>query len=491
MKQKMYYQMQFCLGICLSEGGVMIFDDYEWEKLSKDYFCPKIAIDSFVHIYKPQIDVLYIGYQFIIKKKESKFFEKPESDKIYKLIRDITYFNFYNLNVLYDLKITLNLKYSIVMRPEIPDYINDNVSENLKSIIKYHNNCKNIKKYNFYHLFYVDKPFEIIKNTIDKNLKFPIEIKNIFSNYEYFDFFKSNSYLYSIIKYINNQTNSDVCLFSRDVINPYMIKNKILKLYNKNINLDVFTISDDKHNFNDLYTIKFTNFNDLSNIIKLTKNKKYDKLHFRTMIKKTKDGIMRNLKTKFVLVIENLFRIFLCLSLQKKGGSVVFNFNFELSNIFFEFLLILKKYYERVVIKNQIFNECSTVTLVVECIDFNGITKNELDELENIVKKVSSKNNDWINYPRDDYLFLHSILEYNDDVKKHLDFIKTIFIDEYNKLIGNSLEHLKLLMDIKNTIDLEHDKHKNKIYHLENVIYKKQISEFVYALNVILDSTKK
>ena len=54
----------------LNENGILIFDDYKWDKLNKDYFCPKIAIDSFVHIFSPQLITLYKGYQYIIKKKK-------------------------------------------------------------------------------------------------------------------------------------------------------------------------------------------------------------------------------------------------------------------------------------------------------------------------------------------------------------------------------------------------------------------------------------
>lgn len=47
----------------LNEEGILIFDDYKWDKLKEEHFRPKIAIDSFVQMFKPQLNTLYSGYQ--------------------------------------------------------------------------------------------------------------------------------------------------------------------------------------------------------------------------------------------------------------------------------------------------------------------------------------------------------------------------------------------------------------------------------------------
>jgi predicted O-methyltransferase YrrM len=65
----------------LENKGVLIFDDYEWDKLNKEQFKPKIAIDSFINIFKLQLKVLYKGYQIIIQKDI-----KPELIPYYKII---------------------------------------------------------------------------------------------------------------------------------------------------------------------------------------------------------------------------------------------------------------------------------------------------------------------------------------------------------------------------------------------------------------------
>lgn len=61
----------------LKEDGVIIFDDYKWTKLNKNYFRPKIAIDALMNVLTPERDILYIGWQVILKKKFKKNFEKP------------------------------------------------------------------------------------------------------------------------------------------------------------------------------------------------------------------------------------------------------------------------------------------------------------------------------------------------------------------------------------------------------------------------------
>ena len=64
----------------LKNGGVMIFDDYKWTKLKEPYFQPKLAIDSFVASYKPELDVILYDYQAFFRKKQLKDYIRPEVD---------------------------------------------------------------------------------------------------------------------------------------------------------------------------------------------------------------------------------------------------------------------------------------------------------------------------------------------------------------------------------------------------------------------------
>jgi hypothetical protein len=53
----------------LKVDGIMIFDDYQW-KLDEypPSRRPKIAIDSFLTVFGPYIEVRHVGYQVIVRK---------------------------------------------------------------------------------------------------------------------------------------------------------------------------------------------------------------------------------------------------------------------------------------------------------------------------------------------------------------------------------------------------------------------------------------
>ena len=55
----------------LVDGGIMVFDDYEWKVMPNSIDCPKMAIDSFVNCYRNRIKILNpIGWQYAIRKIE-------------------------------------------------------------------------------------------------------------------------------------------------------------------------------------------------------------------------------------------------------------------------------------------------------------------------------------------------------------------------------------------------------------------------------------
>lgn len=54
----------------LKPGGVLIFDDYGWlDKQLPQELCPRIAVDSFITIFRNSLEVVNRGYQLIIKKR--------------------------------------------------------------------------------------------------------------------------------------------------------------------------------------------------------------------------------------------------------------------------------------------------------------------------------------------------------------------------------------------------------------------------------------
>jgi hypothetical protein len=53
----------------LKQGGIMVFDDYTWGNPRDTLHRPKIAIDSFVNIFAEHLDIVHMGYQFVVRKK--------------------------------------------------------------------------------------------------------------------------------------------------------------------------------------------------------------------------------------------------------------------------------------------------------------------------------------------------------------------------------------------------------------------------------------
>jgi predicted O-methyltransferase YrrM len=65
----------------LKPGGVMIFDDYQWTGSAAEKFrparIPEIAIDAFLHVYEPYMDVVQKDYQVIVRKREKADLDGP------------------------------------------------------------------------------------------------------------------------------------------------------------------------------------------------------------------------------------------------------------------------------------------------------------------------------------------------------------------------------------------------------------------------------
>lgn len=53
----------------LKTHGIMVFDDYLWGDAAHPLHRPKIAVDAFGNIFGEEFDVIYLGYQYAIRKK--------------------------------------------------------------------------------------------------------------------------------------------------------------------------------------------------------------------------------------------------------------------------------------------------------------------------------------------------------------------------------------------------------------------------------------
>jgi cephalosporin hydroxylase len=53
----------------LKKGGLMVFDDYMWGNPRDILHRPKIAVDAFTTMFAEELDIVHMGYQFVVRKK--------------------------------------------------------------------------------------------------------------------------------------------------------------------------------------------------------------------------------------------------------------------------------------------------------------------------------------------------------------------------------------------------------------------------------------
>jgi hypothetical protein len=162
------YDSVLCMRL-LKEKGVIIFDDYLWEKLEPALFTPKPAIDSVLEIYKDVIDILYVGYQVIIQKVPPKFSARKTVRTVISGFSDLLN-KFWKEN---SARIILDLKYEpiseIQFSFEKPKFI-----EHLKTGVRYHTNQTIEKLWKLPSeiiTVYSTKNFDNIKNEISLRSK--------------------------------------------------------------------------------------------------------------------------------------------------------------------------------------------------------------------------------------------------------------------------------------------------------------------------------
>jgi predicted O-methyltransferase YrrM len=377
----------------LNEEGILIFDDYKWDKLKGEEYRPKLAIDSFVAAFKPQLKTLFYQYQYIVEKIKLEDRTKPELDDYYKLLNEINNYNIDNLEVKFYDKVSQDFDFKL-------KYIDDNV---------YINKCID-KIYNLYNL-------------LNKIL---ISTKELWINNSKFNYYinKTDS-IYLSIKNKIYEHNIDYNLMLKILYSIHFVEN--IFLLNSNDRIIIFDNYIDKNLFNIIYDIYHL-------------DKKY-KISFNdTLIRKEMIDKLINKKYKFIYINSDpkykdnsllIFNILILLNIQQINGKLVILLPLYI-NIYTlsEFIFILKKYYIEIKISKKISQYYGKYNYI-ECINFVGINNTYLNKINNLL----------INLP-DNKLIYNSILNitnnklYDEIIIKLLDYID-IF---YNKL------HSKLLL---------------------------------------------
>lgn len=53
----------------LNKGGLLVFDDYMWGENRDILHRPRLAVDMFVNLFAEHLDIVHMGYQFVVRKK--------------------------------------------------------------------------------------------------------------------------------------------------------------------------------------------------------------------------------------------------------------------------------------------------------------------------------------------------------------------------------------------------------------------------------------
>jgi predicted O-methyltransferase YrrM len=369
----------------LNEEGILIFDDYKWDKLKGEEFRPKLAIDSFVAAFKPQLKTLYSGYQYIVEKIKLEDHTKPELDDYYKLINDINNYNYYNKSIIIDEDFKDNIKLDFKLGFIKNDELIDNIINNIKSLDK---------KIIFKSYIENSTIHNLIKHLNIYNINNKYDFKKVLKYYRIFEYLKKDMHILCNNKYLNK----DHIIYLNEVF-------KINFRYNVSFNYIYI-------NSIDIY----------KNLIKV--NKKYDLFYFDSM-----DDLD---KIKFKHIYQ-LFYLIYALNTQNLNGNILIKFNINY-NIYFicQIISLFKKYYKIIKIEGghgTKFNK----TYIIIFLNFIGINKNELNVLNNLIFKIFEDNDTNINSISDyNYIYPKLYKYYIDKLNNIYNYVKILY--RQNKL---------------------------------------------------------
>jgi predicted O-methyltransferase YrrM len=414
----------------LNEEGILIFDDYKWDKLKEEHFRPKLAIDAFVATFKPQLKTLYMGYQYIIEKINIRDYAKPELEDYYKLVDRINKYKYEKFTYLYEDIIEENINFKLELSNEIED---------IKLVPQIN---KNINNYDLLgKIFNINTHISnaILNKQIDNNI-----IKNItqFLNLTNDDILLFTHININLYDYIRSISNNDTKIF----INHSLFNNEIFNMIYNIMKLK-YKI---KVSFNNLIIDNFEIYNEL-----LNKEKKYDYIFFGYN-KLNNDN--NNIKIKYIILV---IYISLAINMQKpKGILLIYIPYFINQNIVSQSIYLLKKYYKSVILTNLTTTNFGT-NYIIKCTNFLNVIDQDKIKLNELIKEI--------------YLVMN-----NNNINSFLLLDNNKYINDVNIIINNKYKSMV------NTLKLYND-----IYNFSNNKYKLQILLFTKIITNIISYTPK
>lgn len=506
----------------LKIGGVLIFDDYKWKKIIQKNYRPALAIDSFIEIYKPEIEVLNIGWQFILKKIKKDDSDLPiVTENIYNEVNELynNYFEkFYNFKIVklksHNNKIKFNIKFDVIENlyssKNISNYLNIilddkkkdidenkeyvlpsfflHIDSNVDKLYKNKNSNKKLKfkeyidknensKFSKYYNFFYDKLFFVCYSENLSNLLIKNKSNNItFLNFDYRNY--------------DNVSKTEKLMRDKYYLTNEIFKNKSFLFYNIFINQNT---NDIKSKLND----KFENF----------KNIKMNQLHFyyfNDIISLSKKlhkqidliNISLNTFTDYIIRPKILtclifYYCFFVISIQKMGGNAIITIPIFNDKLIYDIIYIFCKYYNNIELKINFCKTMMTNSFLLFLSDFKGIGDSELDELLNMCNLINSKISDtgininFMNKKLREELKIEkklnnkssniTISNIHDNVIDNL-YLKSLneFVREKYSIFNLEIKLLKRVLKILE--ELEKSEFKEKFYtKIDNLIFKKQI----------------
>lgn len=483
----------------LKEDGILIEDDYWWDALAQEHFRPKISIDSFISIYKSQIEVLYKGRQVILRKRKKSEFELPKSNPLIQLVKNIQKYKQEKSILILKSKKKETLNFNLEFSKNINSfqYLYSNKTELNKiknmSAIKYKDNINildNLFMYNFFHKSMINIFSNFYKSIIHKNSDLIDNIKLLYSYNNQHIWIQTFEQIYLIdfpvkkdIKYFNivhnllprskKATHNDVDI---EILDKYIITIKNLdKLEKYNLYLDYEYNKNNKTLNESTYNIfsDVRNSTDILNIEKKLKVKMdYINLGLSYFINSTAlNG------TKDIYYIQSLLNsIVLGLTIQEKDGSA-FYFTFGIYSIqSLQCIEIIRNYYERVELIKLESSNNKSLSYFVKASKFRGITKLELRKLYDVIDNIYEKNNS-IGRHLNNYNYITNILDNkldNNIISEITNFNDNIIKESYYKYI--------LIDDIYKVVYGSNYVNSKKI---KSELLKKQFSDFIYFIQKI------
>ena len=409
----------------LKNGGVLIFDDYRWNKLEKNIDKPKIAIDSFLKIYSNEIKILAMKYQVLVQKEKKKLInENHKLNNYYSLTQQINQYKLFNLNYLIS-NLDFDFTYDLKLSKKIPEFekklgYNSLVKDTLDYYLKYKKTIVNASLDNYQLNRFLrpvsnfSKLFSSLSNSLFSKLNSYCKNKNvnlqnkIYSIYYFLDKCKGITLLEKISVIKNNNlyehkknTNLYFCNFSFwiGLENKYFIK--ILNLMFPSIkNVIIYDIN---LGWKEYELTKYKINNTAHELIHLEVRNYYDLLMLNSQIKNKLDIIFilikgelwkynKNINFEQVNIISKFYSILFILTNQNKGGCCCIIFESLLTNQSIELLIILKKYYKKILLNPTNYENDIRNKVHVICSDFQGINMKDLKELYKMGESIQQKN---------------------------------------------------------------------------------------------------